>query len=137
MYALPNAQGVDAQEANSDHSQRQNIFLRPNLLFCLVIHTSLANVDIKKKQQEAPTPQNTPIFSAHIDSSARPSVPVTEEDMETIQTPGTQPSSVSISILWRAQARLFTAFFHHHIIPPWNSLLRILSWRVRVGLRRC
>ncbi|KAF9939634.1 hypothetical protein BGZ67_009109 [Mortierella alpina] len=52
--------------------------------------SSSANVDIKKKQQqEAPTPQNTPIFSAPISGSARPSVPVIEEDMETIQTPGT------------------------------------------------
>ncbi|KAF9577373.1 hypothetical protein BGW38_007452, partial [Lunasporangiospora selenospora] len=49
---------------------------------------SSANVDIKKKQQQqAPTPQNTPIFSAPINSSVRPSVPVIEEDMETIQTP--------------------------------------------------
>ncbi|KAF9114910.1 hypothetical protein BGX27_009457 [Mortierella sp. AM989] len=51
---------------------------------------SSANVDIKKKQKEAPTPQNTPIFSAPINSSSRPSVPVIEEDMETIQTPGTR-----------------------------------------------
>ncbi|KAF9415554.1 hypothetical protein BGZ76_004782, partial [Entomortierella beljakovae] len=46
--------------------------------------SSSANVDIKKKQQQdAPTPQNTPIFSAPI-NSARP----TDEDLETIQTPG-------------------------------------------------
>ncbi|KAG0259205.1 hypothetical protein BG011_002795 [Mortierella polycephala] len=55
--------------------------------------SSSANVDIKKKQQqEAPTPQNTPIFSAPINSSVRPSVPVIEEDMETIQTQGTRES---------------------------------------------
>ncbi|KAF8936766.1 nucleosome assembly protein-domain-containing protein [Dissophora ornata] len=40
---------------------------------------SSANVDIKKKhQQEAPTPQNTPIFTA----------PGNQEDMDTILTPG-------------------------------------------------
>lgn len=44
---------------------------------------TLANVDIKKKQQqEAPTPQNTPHFSA-LHSSAP-----TTDNMDTIQTPG-------------------------------------------------
>ncbi|KAF9273266.1 hypothetical protein BGZ68_001670 [Mortierella alpina] len=54
--------------------------------------SSSANVDIKKKQQqEAPTPQNTPIFTNPINSSARSSDPVVK-DMETIQTPGARDS---------------------------------------------
>ncbi|KAG0267123.1 hypothetical protein DFQ27_009143 [Actinomortierella ambigua] len=57
------------------------------------MESSSANVDIKKKQQQqAPTPQNTPIFSAPISSSVRPTVADIEEDMETIQTPGTRSS---------------------------------------------
>ncbi|KAG0368096.1 hypothetical protein BC939DRAFT_461539 [Gamsiella multidivaricata] len=66
---------------------------------------SSANVDIKKKQQqEAPTPQNTPIFSAPIN----PSVPASEEDMETIQTPGTRENILASNpqLLSMLQGRL-------------------------------
>jgi len=48
----------------------------------MLFYWPVANVDIKKKQQqEAPTPQNTPIFKAPVSQP--------EDDMETIQTPGT------------------------------------------------
>ncbi|KAG0256679.1 hypothetical protein BG011_004372 [Mortierella polycephala] len=69
--------------------------------------SSSANVDIKKKQQqEAPTPQNTPIFSAPINSSVRPSVPAIEEDMETIQTPGSSLLANNPQLMSMLQGRL-------------------------------
>ncbi|KAF9330216.1 hypothetical protein BGZ91_000227 [Linnemannia elongata] len=63
-----------------------------------------ANVDIKKKQQqqEAPTPQNTPIFSAPI---SRPAATV-EDDMETIQTPGTSLLGNNAQLMSMLQGRL-------------------------------
>ncbi|KAG0100547.1 hypothetical protein BGZ93_010870 [Podila epicladia] len=68
--------------------------------------SSSANVDIKKKQQQAPTPQNTPIFSAPINSSVRPSVPTVEEDIETIQTPGTSLLANNPALMSMLQGRL-------------------------------
>ncbi|KAF8947531.1 hypothetical protein BGZ47_008796 [Haplosporangium gracile] len=65
--------------------------------------SSSANVDIKKKQQqEAPTPQNTPIFSAPI---SRPAATV-EDDMETIQTPGTSLLGNNAQLMSMLQGRL-------------------------------
>ncbi|KAF9141181.1 hypothetical protein BG015_001370, partial [Linnemannia schmuckeri] len=65
--------------------------------------SSSANVDIKKKQQqEAPTPQNTPIFSAPI---SRPTATV-EDDMETIQTPGTSLLGNNAQLMSMLQGRL-------------------------------
>ncbi|KAG0207874.1 hypothetical protein BGX28_001023 [Mortierella sp. GBA30] len=52
----------------------------------LLFGSRSARTKMKKQQQEAPTPQNTPIFSTPINSSAK-SAPV-QENMETIQTPG-------------------------------------------------
>jgi len=68
--------------------------------------SSSANVDIKKKQQQAPTPQNTPIFSAPINSSVRPSVSTVEEDIETIQTPGTSLLANNPALMSMLQGRL-------------------------------
>ncbi|KAF9412083.1 hypothetical protein BGZ94_001151 [Podila epigama] len=68
--------------------------------------SSSANVDIKKKQQQAPTPQNTPIFSAPINSSVRPSVPTVEEDIETIQTPGSSLLANNPALMSMLQGRL-------------------------------
>ncbi|KAI8346097.1 hypothetical protein B0O80DRAFT_470108 [Mortierella sp. GBAus27b] len=69
--------------------------------------SSSANVDIKKKQQqEAPTPQNTPIFTAPISNSARPSVATVEEDIETIKTPGTSLLANNPKLLSMLQGRL-------------------------------
>ncbi|KAG0057961.1 hypothetical protein BGZ89_001700 [Linnemannia elongata] len=65
--------------------------------------TAESNVDIKKKQQqEAPTPQNTPIFSAPI---SRPAATV-EDDMETIQTPGTSLLGNNAQLMSMLQGRL-------------------------------
>ncbi|OBZ82591.1 hypothetical protein A0J61_09357 [Choanephora cucurbitarum] len=45
-------------------------------------------VEIKNKKITAPTPQNTPINTAPINSQFNPSVPAITEEMETITTPG-------------------------------------------------
>ncbi|KAI9487717.1 MAG: nucleosome assembly protein-domain-containing protein [Benjaminiella poitrasii] len=45
-------------------------------------------VDIKNKKTTAPTPQNTPINTAPINSQFNPSIPAITEEMETITTPG-------------------------------------------------
>lgn len=45
-------------------------------------------VDIKNKKATAPTPQNTPINTAPINSHFNPSIPAITEEMETITTSG-------------------------------------------------
>ncbi|CEP17125.1 hypothetical protein [Parasitella parasitica] len=45
-------------------------------------------VDIKNKKATAPTPQNTPINTAPINSHFNPSISAITEEMETITTPG-------------------------------------------------
>lgn len=45
-------------------------------------------VDIKNKKFTAPTPQNTPINTAPINSQFNPSIPAITEEMETITTSG-------------------------------------------------
>ncbi|CAO3624477.1 unnamed protein product [Mucor fragilis] len=50
-------------------------------------------VDIKNKKATAPTPQNTPINTAPINSHFNPSIPAITEEMETITTSGAAASS--------------------------------------------
>lgn len=49
---------------------------------------TLLLVDIKNKKATAPTPQNTPINTAPINSQFNPTIPAISEEMETITTPG-------------------------------------------------
>lgn len=50
-------------------------------------------VDIKNKKATAPTPQNTPINTAPINSHFNPSIPAITEEMETITTSGAAAAS--------------------------------------------
>ncbi|KAI8086832.1 nucleosome assembly protein-domain-containing protein [Gilbertella persicaria] len=56
-------------------------------------------VDIKNKQTTAPTPQNTPINTASINSQFNPSIPAITEEMETITTPGAAGNPALMSML--------------------------------------
>ncbi|RCH81750.1 Myosin type-2 heavy chain 1, partial [Rhizopus stolonifer] len=55
--------------------------------------------DIKNKQTTAPTPQNTPINTAPINSQFNPSIPAITEEMETITTPGAAGNPALMSML--------------------------------------
>jgi hypothetical protein len=74
-----------------------SVLTRDRFLPLLLSTHLIANVDIKKKQQqqEAPTPQNTPIFKAPVNQP--------EHDMETIQTPG---KNLFLSVFFDYQLRL-------------------------------
>ncbi|KAG1111986.1 hypothetical protein G6F42_014870 [Rhizopus arrhizus] len=53
-------------------------------------------VDIKNKKATAPTPQNTPINTAPINSHFNPSIPAITEEMETITTSGAAASNPAL-----------------------------------------
>jgi nucleosome assembly protein 1-like 1 len=53
-------------------------------------------VDIKNKKATAPTPQNTPINTAPINSHFNPSIPAITEEMETITTSGAASSNPAL-----------------------------------------
>jgi nucleosome assembly protein 1-like 1 len=55
--------------------------------------TNFCLVEIKNKKVTAPTPQNTPINAAPINSQSIPTVPSISEEIETISTPGASASN--------------------------------------------